>query len=672
MIVKKNKVKKTISNIAYLMSTGKPIVFFRYLKKYAEAILLKRVSPRQIDIALTFDCNLHCDHCFTAPMYNKGEKELSYNVLRKVAKECLELGITVIHFTGGEVLLRDDLENVIKLFNPRKNIIYIQSNGTLGTYERFISLKKAGLDFFGASLEYPDKEKQDKFRHHAGYFDKTLETLTLAQKAGLQTSVNITIDNELIHSPALSELIEMLGNKGHIVYGNLPVPVGRFKDKQEFLWFDNERTLLKKLTEKYPFFRTEFDSNFGDYGCPAMKEKIYLCAYGDVLACPYIHLSFGNVNHVSLTDIYNKAMTYDTIRHYHDHCLAAENKTFIETIINKTDRFDRQPVECEHFDEELKNIKSKENTDDIYLHDLTLTGKKCPLCNSSHSKNVVSARDYETRYTNIFSVVQCLQCDLVYTSPSPSDKDLFAYFYDDNYLCYTSSGTADKIRESYLCRSRYNEFKKILPDGGNFLDVGCAHGYFLEFLQNNTDWKAFGCEPNTKMAADAGERGLNVKAATLTDAGYKDDFFDMIYMSHVLEHVPDPVETLNEVYRILKPGGIFLTENPDFNSPTREFFGPCWWGYHLPRHLIHFTGKTITGMLNNSGFEVKKIKPCFRPGPLAWSIQNVLKQKNAPPILSSVFGLQNPIFVTAMVLPTLYHLSSGNTEMMETLAVKPL
>ena len=126
MMLKANKFKKILSNAIYLMSTGKPYVFFRYLKKYASAILLNRVSPRQIDIALTFDCNLKCDHCFTAPLYNKNEKELSYDVLKQVAKECLELGITVIHFTGGEVLMRDDLEEVIKLFNPRRNIIYIQ------------------------------------------------------------------------------------------------------------------------------------------------------------------------------------------------------------------------------------------------------------------------------------------------------------------------------------------------------------------------------------------------------------------------------------------------------------------------------------------------------------------------------------------------------------------
>lgn len=346
-------IKKMISNARYLISIGKPHVFFRYTKKVLNVFLFGNISPRQIDIALTFDCNIACDHCFTAPLFNKNERELSYDTLRQVALDCKKLGITVIHFTGGEILLREDLEEVIQLFEPEKNIIYIQSNGLLATFERLKSLKKAGLDFFGVSLEHYDKEKQDLFRHHTGYYDKTLKSLELAKKAGLQTSVNITIDNHLIHSPDLGRLIDRLGKMGHIVYGNLPVPVGRFKGKKDRLWFGKERKILENLTRRFSFFRTEFDSNFGPYGCPAMKEKIYLCAYGDVLACPYIHVSFGNVRNEHLGTIYNRCLSFKVFTIYHDHCLAAENKAFISHIIDKSHSFSHQPVCYTELEKEL-------------------------------------------------------------------------------------------------------------------------------------------------------------------------------------------------------------------------------------------------------------------------------------------------------------------------------
>lgn len=347
-------IRKNLANARYLLSVGKPRVFFRYADKLFKARCLNTITPRQIDIALTFDCNLACDHCFTTPLFNPHEKEMDERTLKRVAEDCLKLGITVIHFTGGEILMRKDLEKVISLFSPRKNLIYIQSNGILATYERLVSLKKAGLDFFGVSLEYPDKDAQDKFRHHEGYFDKTLEALVMAKKAGLQTSVNITIDNRLIRSPKLPDLISDLGAMGHIVYGNLPVPVGRFRSQKDLLWGGDERRILYDLTQRFSCFRTEFDSNFGPYGCPAMKEKIYLCAYGDVLACPYIHVSFGNVKEDGLIPITQRCLDFSVFNTYHDHCLAAENKAFIEHIIDKACQFPRQPVNYKHFEKKLK------------------------------------------------------------------------------------------------------------------------------------------------------------------------------------------------------------------------------------------------------------------------------------------------------------------------------
>ncbi len=678
-------IKKNIANARYLADMGKPYVALRYLDKLLKAKCLGQITPRQIDIALTFDCNLSCDHCFTASMHNPNEKEMDRETLKRVARECRRLGITVIHFTGGEILLRKDLEDIIRLFDPQKHVIYIQSNGTLATRDRLRSLKKAGLDFFGVSLEHPDKSRQDAFRHHSGYYDKTLKSLELARSEGLMTSVNLTLDRHLIRSDTLPAWIESLGRMGHIVYGNLPVPVGRFKNRKDLLWFDNERVILENLTRRFPFFRTEFDSNFGPKGCPAMKEKIYLCAYGDVLACPYIHVSFGNVKTDNLSDIYKRCLSFDVFKTYHDHCLAAENKGFIHRIIDKTLDFSRQPVFYKSLEHELsthpitRNPEQKPMPSDNQTPDPPVRFEEvnCPSCGSSVRHPVISAPDFETRYDYMFHVVRCDACDLCYTSPRPSTNDLFTLFYPDNYVCYTKSGVADSIRETYLGKSRLKAltpvFKRLRPDGsaGRFLDVGCAYGYFLSYLKTHTNWDVLGCEPNRNMAETACLKGLDVKAETLVNAGYEEDSFDLVYMSHVLEHVPDLKETVAEVFRILKPGGIFITENPDLDAPIRHRFGAAWWGYHLPRHLTHFSFETLSRVLGNAGFQVERITPCFRPGPIAWSVQNSLKSKGYPDFLCSLFGVQNPVFVAMCGIPALSFLKKGHTDMMETLAVKP-
>lgn len=303
--------------------------------------------------------------------------------------------------------------------------------------------------------------------------------------------------------------------------------------------------------------------------------------------------------------------------------------------------------------------------------DLNMAHVPCPLCGSERYRTVVTAPDFETPYANTFRVVECEDCSMMYTSPRPSMNDLFRYFYADHYVCYTKAGLADEIREQYLCKSRYKALKHLMPPRGRFLDVGCSYGYFLSFLNKNTDWDVYGCEPGKDMAAQAVSRGLQVKARTLAQAGYPDCFFDMVYMSHVLEHVPDLRETVREIFRILKPGGLFITENPDVDAPIRKPFDTAWWGYHLPRHLSHFSRETMTRLLTSEGLDVLDIKPCFRPGPIAWSVQNAMKSKGYHDKMCSFFGVHNPLFVALCGIPGLIYLRRGHTDMMETRARKP-
>jgi len=666
--------KRNLLNAAYLWKTGKPKVALRYLKKIAAARLLNRVGPRQIDIALTFKCNLKCEHCFATPLYRDNGQEMSLGTLKKVADECLQLGITVIHFTGGEILLREDLEEVIQLFYPDKNIIYVQSNGLLASADRLDSLKAAGLDFFSVSLEAADADAQDKFRKHRGYFDTALGNLAAARKAGLQTSVNLTIDNQFIHSLELPALIDRLGKMGHVVYANLPVPVGRYHGNHQMLWGEPERLRLNDLSGQFPHFRTEFDSNFGPPGCPAMKEKIYLCAYGDVIACPYIHIQFGNVKDESLAAIRERCLDYRPFNTYADHCLAAENTRFIEDYIHPTYDEQTQPVSHTKFIDKLVDTSNPVPTE-IYNRnrdpEIPLVDAACEFCGPSETELVASARDYETDFRTVFTVQRCTACGLFFTSPRPSMEDLFKYFYADNYVCYQSGGVATRLRENYLNASRYRHLKRLVPPQGRFLDVGCSYGAFIHYLAGATDWEVYGCEPQPEMVEKARRQGLPVETATLVAAGYPDHFFDVVYMSHVLEHVPDVRDTIREANRILKPGGLFITENPDVEALSRSFFKEAWWGYHLPRHLTHFSQKTMAMALSSVGFQVLSSKPCFRPGPIAWSIQNRLKDKGHSALAVNALGLSNPLFVAAMTVPAAIQSMLGHSEMMETIALKP-
>ena len=295
----------------------------------------------------------------------------------------------------------------------------------------------------------------------------------------------------------------------------------------------------------------------------------------------------------------------------------------------------------------------------------------CPGCGADDAEFITRTRDYETEIDLTFAVQQCRQCGLAYTSPRPCFEDLLEVFYGDDYLCYQSSGLLDRMRVALLGKSHLKLFAQYVPPEGRILDVGCATGSMLGYLQAHTDWQLHGCEPKKPVAEVARRRGIEVVPATLREANFGDDFFDLVHMSHVIEHLPDLNETVAEVFRVLKPGGTFITENPDFSGATRGLFKDAWWGYHLPRHLTHFTPKSITRFLERHGFEAIRVEACFRPSLLAWSVQNLIKLKGGPSFLSKIFGQTNPAFVAAMFPVEYLNLRSGKTDVIKTFARKP-
>ena len=88
--------------------------------------------------------------------------------------------------------------------------------------------------------------------------------------------------------------------------------------------------------------------------------------------------------------------------------------------------------------------------------------------------------------------------------------------------------------------------------------------------------------------------------------------FDIVALSNVLEHAPDPKKMLENVSRVLKPGGQIWISCPNSQSWLRKLFRRSWINWHVPFHLFHFSGKTLTQLLERSGFEITELK-CATP-----------------------------------------------------------
>ncbi len=221
----------------------------------------------------------------------------------------------------------------------------------------------------------------------------------------------------------------------------------------------------------------------------------------------------------------------------------------------------------------------------------------CNLCRSSLRHLLWDCGDYT------FS--KCNNCGLIYQYPQPVQTDL-SLRYDDKYFEYeinneeTFFGLMLKTLDDIHLKTR-NEFK--LDGSSGFLDIGCATGLLLSHMET-LGWKGFGVEL-CPSSAEYGKnvRNLDIFNGTLDEAGYSDNQFSVVHSSHLIEHLTDPAAYIYEVYRILKPGGFFITTTPNSNSLQAGLFGRNWRS-SIADHMYLFSISTLKKLIITQKFQI--------------------------------------------------------------------
>lgn len=326
-----NKIKGIIINFLFVIKicSRKPRLFIRILAGYFKAVFLKQINLRFMDISLTYECNFKCTHC-SALGLKRNDSLLTVDEYRKLASDAMLLGVVNFHFTGGEPLLKKDLFDIIRCFDPSKNIISIATNAWYVNNKFLEDFRMAGGDIVCISIDSVKPQDHDRFRKKDGSWKRAIDGLKSAKKLGLRVLMATTITHSNLRSQDFNELINFSKSLGVVLSLNLAVPSGRWKGEQSLLLDGKDRKYLNSLLSHYKHLRTDFESNWHIRGCPAFKEKLYLTPYGDVMPCPFIPISFGNTKNISLSEIRKKALSYKLFRTYHPICLAAEDKNFIK------------------------------------------------------------------------------------------------------------------------------------------------------------------------------------------------------------------------------------------------------------------------------------------------------------------------------------------------------
>jgi SAM-dependent methyltransferase len=170
---------------------------------------------------------------------------------------------------------------------------------------------------------------------------------------------------------------------------------------------------------------------------------------------------------------------------------------------------------------------------------------------------------------------------------------------------------------------------------GRVLDVGCGAGLFLASMAAR-GWTTVGVEPNRAYAhALRSEHHLNVISGGIEALGPRSEPFDAVTMFDVIEHVPDPLDTLAHVRRLVRPGGVLVLTTPNVLSLERRLFGQHWQALQPPDHLTLFSSSGLQAMLRRAGFD--RIQVGRSPVCYIWpSLRMSLKLRPRPGLLDAI------------------------------------
>ncbi|MCK4765100.1 MAG: radical SAM protein [Candidatus Aminicenantes bacterium] len=271
---------------------------------FSDLIKIRRSAPLSVYLCVTDRCNYHCQYC--SADYVSARSDPNTEQWKTLIRTFQNMGTANIGFTGGEPLLREDIEAIIASVDDRSTTVLF-TNGFDLIPERARSLKQSGLFALSISLDSHDAAIHNRLKGHAQAFEKACAAIENAAREGFYTIVQAVIfQEELVREKvlALCRLAEKLG--AHEIRIHQPTPSGRLlnmPDANGIFYTDQDREKLfaiqkqanRVLGKNFKVTSFPFTEGAGKFGCTAGLFHSYVSASGELFPCDFIPLSFGNL-----------------------------------------------------------------------------------------------------------------------------------------------------------------------------------------------------------------------------------------------------------------------------------------------------------------------------------------------------------------------------------------
>ncbi len=263
----------------------------------------------------------------------------------------------------------------------------------------------------------------------------------------------------------------------------------------------------------------------------------------------------------------------------------------------------------------------------------------CPVCGSAYAERLEGGlRDLMSKpATGPWTINSCTSCGVAYLTPRPDRESIgeaYRHYYTHSsekddlvHSCFRSirSFLAEKYYAtasgsgSFSDRAVYLLIKLLFPLSlyfdaksrhifslnkrpGKLLDIGCGNGEFLKFA-DRYGWRVVGVDFDGEAVREARSCGLDARLGDI-DVIDRGERYDFISLSHVIEHVYDPVELLRSCYSLLNHGGVLWLETPNIESMGYAYYKSNWRGLEPPRHIMLFNIKSLNEVFLTAGFQM--------------------------------------------------------------------
>lgn len=309
------------------------------IQNYFKGMLDGQISPilrLKINRSL---CNFHCAHCCEEPYMSRDLKkktgaldprpQMSLQDYRKLSQDADDFGIFRFVLTGGEALLDKNLDKLIEALDPQKHLIILDTNGWTFDTEKAKWFASLGGYKAQISLDSMIEAEHDSFRGKKGSYKKVMRALAASKEAGLELLISTCIIKDRVFTQEFEDMCRFCNTEDIPLYVTLAKPVGTAREQDTWVCTKKDVDHLKLLENKYNIF-THMTPSYGQPGrCITVKGINTVNHDGEIIPCPYMDLSIGNVTKESLSSIMERGMMNSWLGPYRDECIIGEHKDFI-------------------------------------------------------------------------------------------------------------------------------------------------------------------------------------------------------------------------------------------------------------------------------------------------------------------------------------------------------